>query len=500
MRSAKTFDLASIILIGFIGVLSLIRFNDLPQFIDGYYHLSVANGFLNSGGWLGWAWWDFAPFGRPHLYPPLYHFILAFLQHMGMEAVNSVRITEVFIVPCFFLSMWYVARNLVCERFSFFTLLILSTFFSFYSSVSANVPASLAFILGFFSWLFLKQRKIVSTIICLTFCFYTHAAIPWLFVFSFLFVVFFSKEYRALAVKSLLISIVFFLPFFIHELRYVKYLNIRVLGEAQFIHFSPFIILLGFVSLCVHFREKKFFSFLFLGFMIGSIIVFIKYPYRFFSAQGMVAGAFFCALLIETILTKVHHAQKIIVSIFIIGYLVVSHATIILDKGKPHLAILNSTYYNFITAKIYTQINFQPFFPARWYDSIIDAVKKNSLPNDIVCSNNALVSQFVAAVTNRSCSNSMLWEVKGKENYNYYEYAKLIVWLNDQPVDMALPYMRQWKKEYESEIGCIFRNKTYKQKSVPILASIRFLKIYLVLICFFVIFVIDQMRTIFYRN
>ena len=146
MRRAKLdrYDLASMGIIVLIILFFAIRFQYLPQFVDDYYHLSAANGFIRSGGWVGWSWWDFAPHGRPQIYPPVYHFLLAFLQKGGLSGLTSIRIAEVFIPCVFFFTLWYVIRFLTTSLSAFFTLLISSSFFSFYSAASANIPATLA--------------------------------------------------------------------------------------------------------------------------------------------------------------------------------------------------------------------------------------------------------------------------------------------------------------------------------------------------------------------
>lgn len=100
------YDLASLGTIILIFIFLVVRFNYLPQYVDAYYHLSVAEGFIKSGGWVGWSWWDYAPRGRPQVYPPFYHFILVFLEKIGISGLNSVRVTEVIIPLIFFLSLW----------------------------------------------------------------------------------------------------------------------------------------------------------------------------------------------------------------------------------------------------------------------------------------------------------------------------------------------------------------------------------------------------------
>src|SRR5512136_318206 len=63
----------------------------LPLFIDCYYHLSVAQGFSDAGGWVGRAFWEYAPYGRPHLYPPFFHILELFLYKSGLDFITIAR-------------------------------------------------------------------------------------------------------------------------------------------------------------------------------------------------------------------------------------------------------------------------------------------------------------------------------------------------------------------------------------------------------------------------
>ena len=68
-------------------VLQLLRLAIFPQFIDMYYHLQTAWGFIQAGGYSNWDFWEYAPFGRPHIYPPLFHILLALFMKLGFGVI-----------------------------------------------------------------------------------------------------------------------------------------------------------------------------------------------------------------------------------------------------------------------------------------------------------------------------------------------------------------------------------------------------------------------------
>lgn len=486
-KSENYYDLASWLILLFITIFSLVRFPYLPQFIDGYYHLSVANGFLGSGGWVGWTWWDFAPLGRPHLYPPGYHLLLCAFIKLGVSGLNAIRFTEVIIVPVFFYTIWSVSKRLINQRFSFFFLLILSSFFPFYTSISANLPASISLVLGFISWYFFYRSRILASSFCLILAFYTHAAIPWTFLIAFIFIIIFSKEYRVRAIKVSILSFILSVPYFYHEYRYLEYLNIKLLKEANFTIFSIFIVFTAVVSLFLNMRIKKkqpFYFILFLGFFLGNIIFFIKYPYRFFSAQGMVAGALLSALLIEKAFDFFKGKFLVLFRLVIILFLFFAHSTLNLEEGKPKLKIFNSTCYNFLTGNIYSVFSFRSLFFPQFYQPIVEVIEKNSYQDDILASNFNVVSQIFSALTKRPSLNSMLWEVKPKENKLSYQDAKIVVLLKDIEKNSFKPNRQGWHKVYENDLAYVFVNDNYQNVLPHKKASIPFVYI---LVGFFIL-------------
>jgi len=491
----RLYDVISVSIIVLIVIFSFIRFKYLPQFIDGYYHLSCANAFITSGGWTGIDWWDFAPYGRPHLYPPFYHLLLSLMISLGVGGLNSLRIAEVVIVPLFFFCLWYIFRNDISRSFSFLFLVVSSSFFSFYSSVSGNIPASFAIIFGVLSWHYLKKRKIISSALFLTLAFYTHAGIPWIFVISLVIMAIFYKEYRKASLGAVLISVIFALPFIIHEARYIHYVNLTMLREIKFSHYSILILTVGVAAVMYFIKKKNFFTILFLGYTVGSGIIFIKYPYRFFSAQGMLGVSMLAAYLLHEAKKNINSRKGLAAFSFVIGCFFFIHPTVDLDNGRLESNILNSTYYNIASGKFIKMLEFNSFFYPRYYLPLAKVIRGSSDKFDIITSNIKATAQIFSAITGRPTAYSVLGEVRGFKKAPRYSAAKIVVWMRPDYKELAYWIRKRGLVEiYENDIALIFLNPYCRIKASPVKAKVTFGEVIFYAVFFLFIFTVDNAK------
>ena len=495
LSRSNLYDILSLGMLLFITIISIARFNYLPQFVDGYYHLSCANGYIKSGGWVGIDWWNFAPLGRPHLYPPFYHLIIVFLKTIGLNGLDALRLTEVLISPLFFFILWFVFRREASSIFSFFLLFISSGFFSFYSSVSGNFPASFAIICGVLSWFFLKSKRVISAILLLTLSLYTHAGIPYIFITSFLILAIFHKGWRLASLKIVFASFVLSSPLIFHQLKYVHYLNFPILREAKFTHFNIFVLAFGFTSLLFNFRKKDFLHLLFSGYLVGSIIVFLRYPYRLFSAQGILGLVFYASLLLEDIFKNLALKKIKVIFLLLVTYLLFFHSTLDLEEGRFNFHFLNSTFYNIGSGKFLETLEFTSLFYPQRYLPILKIVNEHTRPDDIITSNLRVSSQIFSALSDRPSSHSMLGEVRQFRDVSPYSFAKIIIWI--KPV---FPYLESLRNRfnliniYESDIALIFLNPLYSITFVPIKSKLNFVFITILSLFFLFIFVVDNAK------
>ncbi len=484
MPKYSRFDLASIIIIVLILIFSLIRFYELPQWIDAYYHLSVANGFIESGGWIGQDWWSFAPAGRPHVYPPLYHLILVLLMKMGIGGLNAIRLLEVSILPLAFFGLWYTLRALYNPRFSFFSLLTLSGFFPFYTAVSANGPASMAIILGLFAWFFIRFKRPLSAAISLALSFYMHGGMPWIFLISILMLALLYREYRGICLFVSGVSLVAAIPLLYHYLHNINEISFQVMGEAMYVSYSLFIMVFGILSLVLFSREKGLFIPLFWGYTLGSIIVLARYPYRLFSAQGIMGLGLLSATLVENTLNRLSYKKAISIGALIVIYLAFFGSAFNLNGGYSKFNLRDSTYYNITSGKAYEHSNFRGFI-LRDFMPLKALIEDRTMPTDIIASNAAVASGVLGAISGRPTTNSLFWEVRPKGKERYLADSKLIFWIKGVESDIIERIDQKWELIHEDDFAYVFLNPHYKGGIVRRRASLRFSHIGLILLGLF---------------
>ncbi len=500
------YDILSIEIILIVTIFSFIRFKYLPQFLDDYYHLACAKGFLASGGWIGIDWWGAAPYGRPHLYPPFYHLLIALLKYFGIGGITILRICEVLIIPLFVFTLWYIFRKNLSSIFSFWVLVLLTSFFSFYSAITSNIPASLAILLGVFSWHLFRRRKFISSASLLSIIFYTHAGMCWVFWGSYVFLSFFNRIERRRSLLVALMALVVASPFLYHQLHYFKYVRLSVLREVMFSHFSIFIIVTGIVSVFLYFRrvlrEKNMFVIFFLGYLLGSVVVFFKYPYRLFGAQGILGLIFLSALLLEEAIVKIaDFSWRKIITVLIFIYLFFMHSTVDMENKRIEFHLFNSTYYNIVSGNFIKMLEFNSLYYPQYYLPVVRVIEKYTFPYSIVASNNKVVAQILCALTGRPVTTSLFVEVLPFRKVSGYKFARMIFWI--RPQDRTLEYLKEslgLVKVYENDLGYVYLSPHYNFRIAPPKAWVSFSIIVIISLFFVFIFIVDNVKILTKRN
>ena len=126
-RRPDAFDWLSLGLMAGLLALALFYWHNYPVHMDTYYHMGVTSGFSSAGGVALHSFWEFAPGGRPHLYPPLLHIIMFAVSGGGVSILGAGRIVSFFAFPLMLLTNWYAMRRLFSTRAAFYTLVLLSS-------------------------------------------------------------------------------------------------------------------------------------------------------------------------------------------------------------------------------------------------------------------------------------------------------------------------------------------------------------------------------------
>lgn len=489
-------------------LLQILRWQMLPQFMDIYYHLLTAWGFIQAGGYSGWDFWQYAPYGRIHIYPPVFHIILAFLIKLGISKIILAKFFEV-ITPVAFLSiLWYFLRKNFNERLAFFALLTFSSSFTFYLSLLNHIPASLAFIFGLLAFHQLLQGRSLRALLLLSLCFYTHIGVAWFLAFSLFFYGLLNKQYQKSCFLIFIPLFILSLPILFKQLAGLKFIsNLGMnLNERYLCRFKIIDYLLAFWGLFLAFKQDTKYR-LFLSLFFASFI-FLVYPYRFFSAQGYLPIIFLSALSLDTLYEKLSSrgifptfrllimrsaaTNDLIRNLVVIAtvFLLFLSPTVAMErpneKGSLNykLQLFDSAFMGMLFAKGQTL-----WYP-KDYLSAATLIKNNSQDSDIIYCSLGLTGVTLASISGRATANALLPEVGPSRKFDPFLVSKIIIFTQDDDQRVVNRVVSSYKlnKIGENRLFIFYINPLCQVKTVISKASVPFWMILLVSLVFICLF------------
>jgi hypothetical protein len=218
-------------LIAVVLLLLLVSITHLtPSMSDTWYHLNVAQQFRAEGGITGWDLWDYAPTGRPHLYPPLLHLLLATLAACTGGVIHASQLCAVSFLPLALLTTWYAGRRLMDSRVALLAVLIVLADFTHFIIMQAHIAGCLVNILLPLLMVSFLARRAWWSILLLTLMLYAHLGLPICVVAGLLLFGFRYRSYARLALKVTGISLLFFSPWLAHVLGHLDWLPVLTQG------------------------------------------------------------------------------------------------------------------------------------------------------------------------------------------------------------------------------------------------------------------------------
>ncbi len=232
----RGYDLSSLAIIAvFLFLLWRIRAS-LPVFSDSWYHLGVIRAFAERGISLD-AWWEFAPFGRPHLYPPLFHLAgVAMRQLTGADWLGIARGFEVVTFPLVLAAGWGAARSWFGARAAWLTLLLLAINFGLVFPCSLILmPGTYAVLAWPFMLRLLLRKKWFWAGLLLAVMGYLHFGVAGVAVVSLILLALFRREFLMPGLFALLAAGALFSPWLAHLGRHREFLQSGVARLPIFI-------------------------------------------------------------------------------------------------------------------------------------------------------------------------------------------------------------------------------------------------------------------------
>ncbi|MCP5517838.1 MAG: hypothetical protein H7A45_11355 [Verrucomicrobiales bacterium] len=109
-------DTCAVLLLLTVAILSAVRWSWYPVFIDTYYHMATIHGMEQAGGLPTWAFWEMAPAGRVHIYPPSMHLLGYLLTFLGVPPDACITFLSWLLYPALMLTTWIWIRQVFGSR------------------------------------------------------------------------------------------------------------------------------------------------------------------------------------------------------------------------------------------------------------------------------------------------------------------------------------------------------------------------------------------------
>lgn len=161
-ESSRFFTLSAIGLLIVVAIATAVSWHVYPLFIDTYYHMGVIEGFSQAGGITTRAFWEMAPGGRVHIYPPSLHAIGYLFSLIGVAPRTFITLASATFYAGCLLTTWIWLRRIIGPRSALFALIFLfGPYAFFWTQASFNAIAG-AMVLAPLALLALETERFLA--------------------------------------------------------------------------------------------------------------------------------------------------------------------------------------------------------------------------------------------------------------------------------------------------------------------------------------------------
>ncbi|MHC1605167.1 MAG: hypothetical protein ACXQTP_04285 [Candidatus Methanofastidiosia archaeon] len=419
MKKLSTADYACLSFIAFHLVLILWRYDIFPIFIDIYYHLSVMVGFDQAGGVVIHDFWEFAPAGRAHLYPPFLHLLMLIPYKLGADIISVGKFTSFIMYPITQLSLWFVAREIFSRKTAFFGVLMLSVPWSFFELEAIVSASALASILALWTYYFIYKKKTMAATVFMAFSLYTHLSLPHLIAGSLILWAAIDKSQRKRIAKVIFVSYILYLPWLLNIL-----FNLDAMSSLSFVQMDEIdlillpIALLGIIVSLFKVKDDQRKYFLPVALLLAMLPIYYSYTSRFWG-HSRLPLALLAGIFVSQLCKIVHKRFKINKRAVGIFFAVV---ILFVSMTQNPIYISNPRYEEIVNKDTITEILLPGgFFPSSRNSLLPDIfyiafqIREKTAPDDIVFVKDGRTACLITSLTGRATTNGMFHEVKPEE-------------------------------------------------------------------------------------
>jgi hypothetical protein len=276
--------LSALVLAGF-AMFWIAQWPLLPFLMDSYYHLLIARQMEAAGGPIGFEWWQYAPVGRAHLYPPVLHLVLLALLKAGAGPLMAIRLLAAGLPPLLLASIYAAMRRLLGAQVALACVAVALVPYSFQLQAGVALAATLGMIELLWLMVTIEEGRIRAAGLLWALLGYTHLGMPWIALGMVAAYAWWQPSRRRQAAQSVW-GLGLVAPWWWHLLQHRGAMHPAARYENVLLDLTP--VLLGFAALglwaCV--RQGGRWRWL-VACAMGFLVLAPQYAYRWLCGEGL---------------------------------------------------------------------------------------------------------------------------------------------------------------------------------------------------------------------
>lgn len=422
----------SIILV--MSVLMILNWENLPTAeMDTPYHLLMGKMDADYDSVVLWDHYEYAPLGRPQLYPPFLHVIIWWIHDLtGIDYWNIGKLFSLVQYPVALLCLWYFVRTLFGSKIALASLAVLASNRMFWWWEGSVAPTALDLAIFPLFLLFFYKKRFWISVALLTIFLYSHLGIPYVFILCIALFALFKKEYRVFFVKVLGLSLILFSPWLIHlflNREWIFASNVSKFFFLSLLNFNPLTIVflfIGFYLLIKRFSDARY------ALVLASFLGFLPIMYMYGMRYTMHSPIINCVVFGIGITYAFSKMGKKYANILFVGFLIL---IMVLSPTLSFIPGRSPQGQNPEGAPQEQRIFFQSPFLAMiagmsgerpkgvWQmdpdetQKMIDWIMENTSEDEILHVTGGSLACYITLMTGRVTDSGMYHEVRSEEMY-----------------------------------------------------------------------------------
>lgn len=449
-------------------ILWVARSPGFPVGIDPLYHLLVARQVVEAGGPFLYETWQYAPVGRPHLYPPVLHLILAGLLKLGCPPVIALQTLTALLLPALCASIYLVMRRLISPTAGLAALGMALLPFAWMIQVAGALASGLALLELLWFMVAVKERRAAAAAGLLSLMFYTHLGLSWVAVASLIWWAVLRAVPRDRAVPIILgLGLLVAAPWLGHIASHAPQLHVSGRQENHLLDLLP--VLYGLAAYGAWRAWTQGGSTrLLLGLWLGFSLMAPAFTFRWVSGEGLLPVILLAGYGLASWMDRITWRTPRWAGWAAVGAGLLLAPSMLVQDSQVRMVWLDAAPFHLLNAPrtapkaMEVQLHTPPTM------RLARAVAAAARPGEILWSNAAYAGGFVAALAGRPTSSAMFYEVPPARPFDPVEAAHWVIWFNVAPMP-GVPSLQSLVSRYhltvagEGSLAVLLHNPAARQ-------------------------------------